>query len=84
MRTVARAVRRLWRFATCDHRNMCASIAFENTIELNACTRCGRVLWITDEGSRRHNPHLLRDRLDGPHPRDGEDQWNRYVREMMS
>lgn len=59
-----RAIRKLWMFATCDHKNFCRAIVFEDSTEINACTRCGRVLWITDEGSRRHNPHLLRDRLE--------------------
>lgn len=59
-----KAIKKLWRFATCDHWNACRSLAFEDSTELNFCTRCGRLLWFTDEGSRRHNPHLLRDRLD--------------------
>jgi hypothetical protein len=63
-----RALAKLWRFATCDHMNACTAVVFEDTTEINVCTRCGRVLWITDEGSRRHNPHLLRDRLD-PRPK---------------
>ncbi len=58
-----RAIAKLWRFATCDHMNMCQSLEFPDTTEMRICTRCGRVLWITDEGSRLHNPHLLRDRL---------------------
>ena len=58
-----RAIRRLWRFATCDHWNTCRSIQFEDSTEINACTRCGQVLWIADEGTKHHNEHLLKDRL---------------------
>lgn len=59
------ALRRLYRWMTCTHVNMCKAIVFEDSTELTACTRCGRVLWIADEGDRRHNPHLFADRLDG-------------------
>jgi len=61
---VMKALKRLYRFATCNHFNACRSIEFEDTTELNFCTRCGRLLWLTNEGHRFHNPHKLRDQLD--------------------
>lgn len=64
-----KALRRLWRFATCTHINMGRSLIFEDTTELTFCRRCGRLLWFVDEGTRRHNPHLLQDQLDREGPR---------------
>ncbi len=58
------ALRRLYRFATCNHINMTQILAFEDTTELRVCTHCGRVISLTDEGTRRHNPHRLVDQLD--------------------
>ena len=57
------SIKLLWRLAMCRHRNTVRSIVFEDSTDLSACTRCGRVLWIADEGTKRHNPHLIRDRL---------------------
>lgn len=58
-----RVIAKLWRFATCTHLNACRAVVFPDSTEINACTRCGRVLWIIDEGCRRNSPHLMRDRL---------------------
>jgi hypothetical protein len=52
------AARRLWLFATCDHGNMVRVLAFPDSTELRFCRGCGRLLSFTDEGTRRHNPHL--------------------------
>ena len=57
-----RALRRLFRFATCRHMNACVDIDMGGT-ELSACTRCGQVLWIVTDNDKRHNRHLMRDRL---------------------
>lgn len=59
-----KALRRLYRLATCTHINMTQVLAFADTTELRICTGCGRVISLTDEGTRRHNPHRLRDGLD--------------------
>lgn len=64
---------RMWRIATCNHRNACMSIEFADTTEIMYCRACGRVLWITDDGSRRHNPHLLRDQTDWKRAAQGGD-----------
>jgi hypothetical protein len=52
------ALIRLWRMGRCTHRNACKSLAFDDSTELTWCTACGRLLEFTDEGTRRHNPHL--------------------------
>ncbi len=57
------ALKRLYRFATCNHINMTQILAFPDSTELRFCTHCGRVLSCTDEGTRRHNPHKLVDQL---------------------
>jgi hypothetical protein len=59
-----RVIAKLYRFATCAHINTCVKLKWDDSTEMCTCTHCGRVLWITDEGHSRHNPHLLRDRLD--------------------
>lgn len=59
-----KAIRKLWRLATCDHWNTCRSIVFEDSTEMKFCARCGRLLWLMDDGSKTHNKHLMRDRLD--------------------
>ncbi len=59
-----KAIRRAYRFLTCDHINKTQILSFQDTTELRFCTWCGRVLSCTDDGSRRHNPHLLVDQLD--------------------
>lgn len=64
MKKLFLALRRLWLFATCDHHSAQINLAFEDTTELVFCRACGRILHCTDEGSRRHNPHLLLPRLD--------------------
>lgn len=61
---VFRTIAKLWRFATCQHVNTCIKLRWDDSTEMCVCSYCGRTLWITDDGSRRHNPHLLRDRLD--------------------
>lgn len=58
MKKILKAIRRLWIFATCDHRNTCINLAFPDSTELVFCRGCGRILHCTDEGSRRHNQHL--------------------------
>lgn len=63
MKRLLYTIGRLWRFANCDHWNQCKSIKFEDSTELKFCTYCGRLIYITDEGHRTHNPHLLKDRL---------------------
>lgn len=67
MTRLFKAFRRLWLFATCDHSNKCINLAFADSTELVFCRGCGRILHCTDEGSRRHNPHLKFPMLDYTH-----------------
>ena len=62
-----KALRRLYRFATCNHINTCKELEFEDTTTLRFCTRCGRLIFFTNEGLRMHNPHKLVDQLDRVH-----------------
>lgn len=59
-----KAIRRLWLFAWCDHMNVTQCLAWEDSTELVFCRRCGRVLECSNEGERRHNPHLRYPTLD--------------------
>ncbi len=53
-----KAIRRLWRFATCEHKG-CSShcVEFKDTYKLVFCRACGRILSFTSEGERVHNPY---------------------------
>ena len=56
---VWKAMRKLWVIATCDHWNMTSNLSFDDSTELVFCRGCGRILHCTNEGERRHNPHLM-------------------------
>jgi hypothetical protein len=60
-----RAIRKLWRLATCDHKNYCKSLLFPDSTELTICIHCGRALWMMDDGDRQNNPWMRCDRLEG-------------------
>lgn len=51
------ALRRLWRLATCTHRNQCVDYAFD-MFTLRICRGCGRVVGQVTEHDLKHNPHL--------------------------
>ncbi len=64
MRKFFKAIGKLWRFATCDHMNRTVALAFPDSTEICICQRCGRVLFVMDDGDRRHNPEKKRDQLE--------------------
>ncbi len=51
------ALKRLWALGRCNHYNATQALCFENSYELIFCGNCGRVMSLTCEGGRRHNPH---------------------------
>ncbi len=51
------AIKRLWALGRCNHYNATQALCFENSYELIFCGNCGRVMSLTCEGGRRHNPH---------------------------
>lgn len=55
---IFKAIRKLWLFARCDHRNLVRTIGFEDSTELAFCRGCGRLLWIMNDNDRTHNQHL--------------------------
>ena len=63
-----KAIRRLWLFATCDHFNATTILDLGDSTELVFCRVCGRILYCTNEGERRHNLHLLFPALDYTKP----------------
>lgn len=52
------ALRRLWRLATCTHRNQCVDYDLGNTVRIRICRGCGRVVGQETEHDLKHNPHL--------------------------
>lgn len=57
MNKLFRSIRKLWLFATCDHRNRCVNIAFPDSTELTFCQTCGRLMHCMDDNDRTHNLH---------------------------
>lgn len=53
-----KALKRLWRIATCTHRNMCIGYDLGNTVEFKVCRGCGRVVGNYSEHDLKYNPHL--------------------------
>lgn len=73
MSEIFRAWRRLWRLATCPHRNaMSWGVGLRDLsgapVEIHFCRRCGRLLWACrSEDQPQHNRHwLTEDHLDNP------------------
>jgi len=67
---MVKAIKRLWNLATCQHRG-CVAVQLGDE-EWIVCRRCGRILQLSSEGERTHNPHLdynaYGDRLDKSRP----------------
>lgn len=51
------ALKRIWTLGRCSHLNSTNALIYPDTTELIFCRNCGRMLSLTTEGERTHNPH---------------------------
>ncbi|HEV8639405.1 MAG TPA: hypothetical protein VG370_34790 [Chloroflexota bacterium] len=65
MKRWIRALKRLYYWSMCDHRNVCEEMVLgpdEAKLRFRFCRVCGRCLWLLSDGD--HNVHLRADQLD--------------------